>query len=610
MKKIFFAILPLLSAIAALVPDAALADNVPQEQARKIAEQFFASKAATRVVSSDVTLKWTGTTSAVQTIAQQTPAFYVFDNPAGGFVVVAGDDCVEPILGYSTEGSFQTEGMPDNVKYWFDNLNGGIAYLRAHNIAPSAAIRTQWLAAKSGSTVIASTRAGSGKLLETAKWNQTDPFNLKASEWCNFGGKVYTGCVATATAIIMRYHQHPQKGSGTLDGYEYTSDTKEPRTVRGYQLGHTYDWTNMPTDNGRSNWTTAQKNAVSQLMLDCGVMCTMAYGVVGKDSGSGAVSAKAPSKLVEHMDYDLSHDSWDRSMYPRNEWVAKIMQNIDDNCPVLLSGRSAANDGHAFILDGYDADGKIHVNFGWGGSNDAYYAVPDFGAYSEDQTAYVDIKPNAGGSAPATFIYQSGMKFSKGPIVDAQTGTISMTVQTERLGNGGSTVFKGQIYLAHADKDNNIKATFRTVNATSLGTNSYYPNLEGSYTAKITEIFDGDKIKWFYKLTGSDSYMPVRPDLEAPNAVSELPMPGLAEIFDMDENTSVEYLTAEKKLVISTHTGVKWTLKSSSGADITTGVSLDAGVITIDLNTLGADTYTLTMNVGSLSRELQFSTSK
>lgn len=602
MKKIFLI-------LALLLPALSFADGVSQEQARKIAEHFFASTTSTRAAAPNLTLKWTGNSPQTRATAEE-PAFYVFNNTAGGFVIVAGDEGVEPILGYSTTGTFVVDGMPDNVKYWFDHLQEGIAYLRSQSdFTPSAKVQSQWRAAKSGVLTIASTRAGAGKELNTAQWNQYAPYNTKASELCSsqWGKtvKVYTGCVATATAIIMRYHQYPTNGVGTLPDYTYKSEQGDERSIKGYDLGHTYNWANMPLTYNSSS-TAAQNEAVAQLMMDCGVMAKMQYGIIGSEGGSGAVTSFVPGALVSHMGYDPSHNELPRHLYPRDEWVGKIVDNINDNCPVLFSGTSASGGGHAFVLDGYDSDGKIHVNFGWGGQDNGYFTVPDFGDYKLGQSAFVNIKPNAGGTAPAPIIYQSGLRFAETPKVNHENKTLSMTIETTQVGNGGTTTFAGKIALVHIDKNGNFKNFIATLNSSGLNGGAYYFSLSYKYEARISDFSDGDKIQWFYLPNGESVYRPVRYNLENTSEVNELSMPALEDIFSIDDDTSIRYIPGNKKLIISTHPDATWSIASASGANITSGVELQNGVLTIDLETLSAGTYTLTLKVGKASRELQF----
>ena len=594
MKKIFLM-------LALLLPFIAFADNVSSEQARKVAETFF-STTVTRASGPSLTLKWTGN---VPTRAAQEPAFYVFDNSSGGFVIVAGDDKVEPILGYSHDGEFHVEGMPANVQYWFDFLQNGIAYLRTAKFTPSAEVQAKWSALRSGITTRGGTGVGGGKQLETAQWNQYEPYNLKASEWCDFGQSVYTGCVATATAIIMRYHRYPEKGTGTLENYSYESDSGYGRTVRGFELGHTYKWDDMPLTYSSSS-TVAQNEAVAQLMLDCGVMVGMKYGTTD-ESGSGANTWRVPSELVEHMGYDPGYESLDREYVSTYNWINKIIESIDHNCPVLMSA-SNGRGGHAFILDGYDNNRNIRINWGWGGSNNGYYASPDFGGYNYGQAIFTNIKPYEGGSyneeAVIGLSYYNnvnGLSFTSGPNISS-SGEVSMNFATGLIYNMGADVATVNIIFAHADKNDNIKYKIRE---SSLTLSPGYGTLWSSiyYSVAQKDIAYGDKIKIFYQYGDGE----INPVLYSEDTVGELLLPyGDDASFDIEEDTSAEYFPNEKTLVITSHPKLEFQLTNSSGASIDNGAELVSGVLTIDLKTLANGKYTLVLTVGDKSKELIF----
>ena len=595
MKKI-------LLAIALLLPALSFADGVSQEQALKVAETYLSAKTTRSLAAPALNLKWTGG-SNVQTRAGQEPAFYVFDNSAGGFVIVAGDDCVEPILAYSNEGQFVVEGMPDNIKYWFDHLQEGIAYLRAAGFTPSARVQSQWKAYRSGVAPVAMTRAGEGKLLETAAWSQGEPYNLKASEWCNINGgePVHSGCVATATAIIMRYHKYPERGSGTIGGYTYDKG-EGVITVRSYELGHTYDWDSMPLKDG--SWSDYQKEQVATLVRDCGIMCEMHYGTYS-NTGSSAVTSAAPDALVKYMGYDRSRDALKRDYYEQDVWLGKIIENIDNNCPVLLNGKSASGGGHAFVLDGYNSEKQIRINWGWGSLNNAFYTMPDFGGYRYDQTAFVNIKPDAGGVEVTPFIVQTGFEYTEDHKIDTEKKQITVYTNTQKLANGSGAIFHGSIVLVHTDSDYNFKSIIKTINTTADGLRpSYkYGDTEANPTFKMSDIEDGDMLKWFYKIAGTAVYLPVQNSVQE---AGELLLPSTADYFDIEEETSVEYAASKNKLIIRTHTALQYTLKSSTNAEITSGTELNKGVLTIDLESLADGTYTLTLNVGKNSKELKF----
>lgn len=126
--------------------------------------------------------------SRTATTASPSDAYYVFNNDAGGFVIIAGDDAVTPVLGYTSTGSFDAENLPDGLKDLLKSYERQIAALGDNYQANQTATR----AAFTGE-----------KLLNTAKWNQDDPFN----KYTPYNYPV--GCVATAGAIVMKYHGYP-----------------------------------------------------------------------------------------------------------------------------------------------------------------------------------------------------------------------------------------------------------------------------------------------------------------------------------------------------------------------------------------------------------------
>ena len=77
--------------------------------------------------------------------------------------------------------------------------------------------------------------------------------------------------------------------------------------------------------------------------------------------------------------------------------------------------RTKQQEGHAFICDGMDAKGYLHINWGWGGYCDGYYQISALepadqgigGAssglpFTEGVTVALNIKPDAGGNEAVT----------------------------------------------------------------------------------------------------------------------------------------------------------------------------------------------------------------
>ena len=207
--------------------------------------------------------------SRAATTASHSDAYYVFNNDAGGFVIIAGDDAVTPVLGYTSTGSFDAENLPDGLKDLLKSYERQIAALGDSYQANQTATR----AAFTGE-----------KLLKTAEWNQMAPFNKYTPN------NYVTGCVATAGAIVMKHHGYPAKGTGS---HSYTWNGK---TLTA-NFEHDYDWANMPAKYDGTN--DAAFDGVARLMADLGVAVEMQYA----KSGSGAYIGNLTSALQKYFGY-------------------------------------------------------------------------------------------------------------------------------------------------------------------------------------------------------------------------------------------------------------------------------------------------------------------
>lgn len=365
---------------------------VTPERSAGVAKGFFA---ATKAAGSSAMRLVASFPVSATAAPDDAPAMYVYARESGGYVVVAGDDVAIPVLGYSTTGAFPTEAeMPVNMKSMFDWYAQVIGYARAQGWEPSASVRELW----ADQTKASASPMATSVLLETANWNQWAPYN----DLCPRpnGVECPCGCVATAMAIIMRYHKWPEKGVGTLPAYDFGWDDNKQdyaHHVESILLGHTYDWDNMPLNYGNSYSQTAGY-AVAELIRDLGVMSRMDYA----PEGSGA-SGTSPIQLAKYFGYDKQMRYLDREDYSDERWEALIRYEIDAGRPVFHCGYSKAG-GHAFVMDGYQ-DRYFHINYGWGGSSNNYYTLtPIEGeesrltSFNEWQNMVTHIMPDQGGT--------------------------------------------------------------------------------------------------------------------------------------------------------------------------------------------------------------------
>lgn len=326
--------------------------------------------------------------------------YYVFDYPDGGFAIIGGDAAAREVLGYCDHGSFNPDRIPDGLKFMLDYYDWQIGQAieqnqQNGNTAPEAASpKTQ----TAGRTTIPA--------MVKTQWGQDEPFNSQLPKLGPEYGSFVTGCVATATAQVMKFWNYPTQGIGckAID-QEFLLDDDETRTLTfTADFGHTtYEWSKMP--NTYAEYTSqAQKQAVGTLMYHVGVAHNMQYGLY--DSRAGAICGFV---LESHFGYDPNAQHLFRDDYTDGEWENLIYNELRAGRPIIYSGNSGWS-GHTFVCDGYDASlDFFHFNWGWYGDSDGYYPLTGVGAlqpnssgiggagigkdYTQMQDAWIGIKP-------------------------------------------------------------------------------------------------------------------------------------------------------------------------------------------------------------------------
>jgi hypothetical protein len=400
------------------------AGPVTPDQAQRVAESFFASQSRTKA-SGSVKARQVWHLADAKT---KNDLLYAFENESsGGYVVVAGEDAISPVLGFSLSESFPAQNMPEAMRDLLDYYGNVLRMAREKN----------WVATSSG----ASFNPDGIVRLETAWWSQGDPYN----RYCPVinGQRCVTGCVATAIGIIMNYHRWPERGTGELPSYSYNYKGVE-NTVEGHSLGHSYDWEAMNREEGRDD------DQIARLLYDIGVMVEMSY----TPSASGAVSSSV-KRLSDYFSYDKDIREYTRNQTTDARWEQLIRNEIDARRPVLYSA-SDLDSGHAMVIDGYSGR-YFGINFGWNGGYEARegYSNPnkdghwflltpaegheqDMAIYYLSQRVYCNIKPDEGSepdwTADAYALGNLGLPFdfSVGrEFVVYQIFNVNQTVQCE-----------------------------------------------------------------------------------------------------------------------------------------------------------------------------------
>lgn len=423
--------------------------------------------------------------SRAATTASPSDAYYVFNNDAGGFVIIAGDDAVTPVLGYTSTGSFDAENLPDGLKDLLKSYERQIAALGDNYVANRTA-----------------TRAGftGENLLKTAEWNQYAPFNKYTPN------NYVTGCVATAGAIVMKHHGYPAKGTGS---HSYTWNGK---TLTA-NFEHDYDWASMPAKYDGTN--DAAFDGVARLMADLGVAVEMQYS----KSGSGAYIGNMISALQKYFGYSKLTYLASIDDMEAEAWNAKLRGEIDANRPILYSASDASAGGHSFIIDGYK-DESFSVNWGWGGYCNGFYQIgalnpesagkPTGDKYNLGQTAVIGLQPSDGTEKVSTmgFLKFAGqLQALNMNVTDVKKGQRG-AIFSVPLGNTGDHSFTGEVVVALMNAKGEMReiVTSKPFKLTDFAPGYYNSSLSFSIESKV-DAEPGDYLAIMAKEDGSEEYI-------------------------------------------------------------------------------------------------------
>ena len=346
----------------------AWAERIDLSTARKVAESVAKGSSALRS-SGDLSLVYMAVPGQSGTALRSdamtgTADYFVFNFPGNnGFAIVAGDDRVHPILGYSLEGQFNPENLPENLSAHLEYYQDQITWAEEQNIEPSADVSAEWNRYLGGTAL----RSSGGVSLETAKWDQASPYNAMCPT-IN-GQRALTGCGATATAIIMRYHQWPLGTQKGVSVHPLASEHPEWRCEPlNYSSG--YNWNSMPL-------TVTGNNApeIAKLMWHIGANINMVYT---RNESSSSVSDAAMA-LKNVFDYSLTTRAVRRDFYSDVEWERLLINELDAGRPVLYRGNTKENAGHLFVCDGYDSNHYFSINWGWSGYCNGYFLLSALG---------------------------------------------------------------------------------------------------------------------------------------------------------------------------------------------------------------------------------------
>jgi len=387
MKRIFiiFSALLIVGATEAKKVDLPLATKTGIAYYYEHAGQFTEVNIKNMTVS-DVFTEWNG----------NVPLYYIINFSPKGFVIVSADDNISPVIGYSYESTLNPAKMPVNLSCFMSEVRQEIKTALAENIKADENISNLWEYYSTAENLSVKKSKAVAPLLPS-NWNQDKYYNL----FCPIAeggpdGRAYAGCVATAMSQVMYYYRYPLTGQGTHGGINFGTTT--------------YEWDNMLDELSNYN------EPVAKLMYHCGKAVDMSYAA----DGSGAQTYDSPDALVDYFKYDDDCTYSNKSGYTSSSWATLLKANLDAKHPMIYSGSEDYwSGGHAWNCDGYDASDNFHMNWGWGGYANGYYATSNLVAggntLTSNQAVVRNIYPPA-----ASYPYNcSGTKSITGT-----TGTI------------------------------------------------------------------------------------------------------------------------------------------------------------------------------------------
>ena len=372
------------------------------------------------------------------------PAYYVFTGSADHkFVIISGESTLNEVVAY---GSGQLKDS-DNGSYCFKQfLKDYERVVRAVRANPAKAARTSSLVKRKVEPLL------------TCKWSQFYPFNKYTPVIS--GQTTPTGCVATATAQMMFYHKWPKNRPK-----DYIASTGDEA-----RRSATYWWGDMKNTVAE---TTSDRSAqaVGVLMHDIGKAVNMTYYYQGSNS-----NLQYACNALRHV-FDYTVKFLDKDFLPANQFHSKVMQELSERYPILVVGGN-----HAFVFDGYDERGFIHINWGWAGENDGYFDINtvymNIKGYGISGTFWDDMQallahPNNGKATPFEDIPRGlDARATTAFTIDKTKGarTDAFNAEINKLGSYSSVkgelgVFTGKVGLALYDSGYHLVKVYPTTDA-------------------------------------------------------------------------------------------------------------------------------------------------
>lgn len=379
----------------------ATAQRLSVEQAKERVKAFMAEHNAG---SQRKVMTRAATVGKLQTVDIGATELFAFNVEGGGYVIASADERTPAVLGYGDNGCIEPDKMPENMKAWLQQYDKTIAALAADR---TGKLKTRLPLSHNVDYMTVE------PLLKTT-WGQQEPYNIFCPEYQGMdeksqGARAVTGCVATAMAQVLNYHQWPKESTTAIPAYEPS------QKIEGYPAQYdaleptTFDWDKMlpayreydPETGSLKNilGTQEEQEAVSKLMRYCGQAVKMIYS----HNGSGALDYPIALVLPRQFGYDRKCRWLQHTSLSFQAWEDSIYNELKNRRPVIYSGDND-KEGHAFVCDGYAGEHYFHINWGWNGKYDGNFLLElmDYDpkdmevGFENHQTIIMGIQPPTG----------------------------------------------------------------------------------------------------------------------------------------------------------------------------------------------------------------------
>lgn len=347
------------------------ADPVDKNKAQTVGQKFLNN---TLVGQQTIDIKLNLVSIAIDEDRGDTD-YYVFNVEGyNGFVIVAGDDRVKPILAYSTTGSFNSKDLAEGFEFMLNSYRHDIQYVREHDLSATSDIVAEWDAIMKHGQIKLGRNAQSvvGPLCQTL-WHQRFPYNSQCiADTASVDGYVRAGCISTAMGQLMKFWNYPERGTGS---HTYTPNGYTQQTANFGETDYHFELMPLALDS-----TSSEEDYfyVAQLLHHCGIAVNMHYGA---SSSYANEYLYVPIALRDFFRFSCDDPINYYTITPGSsfamEWALMLKTGgLDEGVPLYYSGADNNHGlGHAFVCDGYDENDYFHFNWGWSGQDNAWCAL-------------------------------------------------------------------------------------------------------------------------------------------------------------------------------------------------------------------------------------------